>query len=55
MNKHERRHIETLERRRQYLRSLREDKMANNYDEQEISALNWVLKEVVPQHERESA
>lgn len=53
MNKHERKHVGILERRREFLSSLRERGETNSWDEQEISALNWVLKDVVP--ERESA
>ena len=53
MNKHERKHVGILERRRDFLTDLREKGETNAWDNQEIAALNWVLKDVVP--ERESA
>lgn len=49
MNKWERRHVHALERRRQYLISLRETGETNRWDEGEIAALNWVIKDLIPE------
>lgn len=45
----ERKHVTCLYRRRNYLKDLREDKQANSWDHEEIAALNWVLKDLIPE------
>lgn len=47
MNKHERKHVGILERRRDFLTALRERGETNDWDNQEIQALNWILKDVL--------